>query len=153
MLAENKTIVFFYLFWTVSFTWLQGVPVSICHSFTFFPIHCSPGIHSRLANVLQTSPEVFFFNFGVFSNQTIYKFLLKPENSHINLSQYLKDTWNYWVYLKTRHCITLVRWNSCSDHPLFNTQQALWIHTILRRLHTVGLPLSHLGEQFVSSLR
>lgn len=44
-----------------------------------------------MANILQTSPEVFFFNFGVLSNQTVYKFLLKSENSQINLSQYLKD--------------------------------------------------------------
>lgn len=73
------------------FTWLQGIPVSICHSFIFFPIHCTPGICSCMANILQTSPEVFFFNFGVLSNQTVYKFLLKSENSQINLSQYLKD--------------------------------------------------------------
>lgn len=66
--AYCKITVFLWSFLIVKFTWLQGIPVGVHYSFRFFPIHCTPGVYSWLANILQASPEVFLFHFGVFPN-------------------------------------------------------------------------------------
>lgn len=37
---------YFNIFFIYKFTWLHGIPVSVCHSLRCFPIHCTPGIYS-----------------------------------------------------------------------------------------------------------